>query len=329
MNSLPRADGYDDMARMWYLQLVIVLTLMLTTGCRPERDDTEHSGSQQSGRGVVIDDLGRTVILPTHVARVVSLSPAATETLFAIGAGDKVVGVTTLADYPPEVKKLPQVGGYITESLNIERIVNLKPDLVISAGSLQLGIVNQLDKLGIVVMAIEPNSMTEIMASIRRLGKAVGCEADAERLATDLEKQILSLKQRLEGVDRPRVYYEVSDKPLMAAGPNSFLGQLIEMAGGHNIFSDIDKAYPFVNSEQLVRRNPQIILVPNRPEAVHNLLQRDGWQLVDAVKQRRVIPVDEDRVSRSGPRIVEGLEIIAKSIHPERFSDSLKSQDSP
>jgi iron complex transport system substrate-binding protein len=227
------------------------------------------------------------------------------------------------------VKKLPQVGGYITESLNIERIVNLKPDLVISAGSLQLGIVNQLDKLGIVVMAIEPNSMTEIMASIRRLGKAVGCEADAERLATDLEKQILSLKQRLEGVDRPRVYYEVSDKPLMAAGPNSFLGQLIEMAGGHNIFSDIDKAYPFVNSEQLVRRNPQIILVPNRPEAVHNLLQRDGWQLVDAVKQRRVIPVDEDRVSRSGPRIVEGLEIIAKSIHPERFSDSLKSQDSP
>jgi len=298
-------SDYNAMLRKWFLPLVFMLILISTFACRPDPAPVPRSEEATNGREVVIDDLDREVTLPRHVERVVSLSPAATETLFAIGAGDKVVGVTTLADYP------------------------LQPDLVISAGSLQVGIIEQLDDLGIATLAVEPNSLPDIMKSIRRIGKAVGCEANADKIATDLELKIDAMKQRLEGVDRPTVYYEVSNKPLMAAGPESFLGQLIEIAGGRNIFADTKEAYPYVNMEELVRRNPQIILVPNRPAVITNVMQRDGWQLIDAIKQRRVFSVDEDQVSRTGPRIVAGLDIIAKSIHPERFSDPPSSQEAP
>jgi iron complex transport system substrate-binding protein len=326
----PSGKGdYNAMLRKWFLPLVFMLILISTFACRPDPAPVPRSEEATNGREVVIDDLDREVTLPRHVERVVSLSPAATETLFAIGAGDKVVGVTTLADYPSEVNDVPRVGGYMTESLSIERIIDLQPDLVISAGSLQVGIIEQLDDLGIATLAVEPNSLPDIMKSIRRIGKAVGCEANADKIATDLELKIDAMKQRLEGVDRPTVYYEVSNKPLMAAGPESFLGQLIEIAGGRNIFADTKEAYPYVNMEELVRRNPQIILVPNRPAVITNVMQRDGWQLIDAIKQRRVFSVDEDQVSRTGPRIVAGLDIIAKLIHPERFSDPPSSQDAP
>ena len=302
---------------------LLCVFVLLLAGCGSRNSGTQsvQSPSEKSPatQRTLVDDLDRTVVLPSRVERVVSLSPAGTETLFAIGAGKMVVGVTKFADFPPEVASLPRVGGFVTESLSVERIVELKPDLVISAGSLQIGIVEQLEKLGVPTIAFEPNSLDSIGSTIRRIGVAVGMAADGERVADELMQRIAAIEKKVDGVDKLTVYYEVAHKPMMAAGPKSFIGELLNRAGGRNIFSGTGEQYPFINPEEVIRRSPQVILVPNRPGAVDRVLSRDGWAGVDAVRDRRVVTINEDTISRAGPRIADGLELVARAIHPERF----------
>jgi len=302
--------------------LLLILSTFGLAGCRPAGTD---SASQRIRKNAAkdtvefVDDLDRTVRIPQQIKRIVSLSPAATETLFAIGAGERVVGVTTFDDYPSDVAKLPRVGGFVTESLSIERIVELRPDLVISAGSLQKGLVDQLEKLDVPTIAFEPNSVDEISNVVRRMGIVVDLKANADEVADELGRRIALLEQKLMGVDRPGVYYEIADRPLMAAGPKSFIGELLNRAGGRNIFHDTPQAYPCINGEEVVRRSPQIILVSDRSGAADRVLNRPGWQLVDAIRNKRVMTIDENSVFRAGPRVVDGLELIAKAIHPDRF----------
>lgn len=306
-----------------YLRQWLILTIAVAVtccGCRQPKSDRDSERHSETGLQFV-DDLDRTVTLPAEVVRIVSLSPAVTETLFAIGAGDRVVGVTKFADFPAQVKKIPQVGGFVTESLSVERIVKLEPDLVISAGSLQVGVIEQLEGVGIPTIALEPNSVHEIDQMIRRLGRAVSAEAGADALADAMAVRFEQLRKRLEGCERPRVYYEVANQPLMTAGGNSFIGELVTRAGGENVFDDLDSPYPTINSEEVVRRDPEIILVPDRKDARRTIVTRDGWQTIDAVQQDRVYVIDEDIVSRAGPRVVDGLESIARAIHPQRFAD--------
>ena len=306
---------------------VVVMALVVSLaagiqGCGTKTSNSKNAASTDHNTREFVDDLERTVRLPVLVNRVVSLSPAATETLFAIGAGEKVVGVTKFADYPAEVVSLPRVGGFVTESLSLERIVELKPDLVISAGSLQIGIVEQLEQLEVPTIAFEPNSLDAIVLAVRRMGDAVGMRENADRVADQLLQRISAIEKRLEGVDRPAVYYEVASKPLMAAGPKSFIGELLRRAGARNIFEATMDEYPFINPEEVVRQSPQIILVPDHPGAVNGVLTRNGWHLIEAVREKRVFTINEGIVSRAGPRIGDGLELIARAIHPERFSDA-------
>jgi iron complex transport system substrate-binding protein len=278
------------------------------------------------------DDFGRTVTIPKIPERIVSLSPSNTEILFALGLGPKVVGVTKFCDYPPEVLQrvkdgdIAVIGGFVDPS--IERIVALNPDLVLAATRLQENVVNELEKMGLKVIALDPHNLSQILADIKLVGKACGKSEEAEKLANEMKRVIDFIFSKTKNVpNRPRVYYEVWYEPLYTIGPGTWQNELIEMAGGVNIFADAKQAYPIVSSEAVIQRDPEIIIVSigyMGGVKKEDFEKRPGWGAISAVKNNRIYEIDENLVVRPGPRIVQGLEQLAKFIHPEIFGTNLE-----
>jgi iron complex transport system substrate-binding protein len=258
--------------------------------------------------------------------RIVSLAPSLTETLFAIGAGERVVAVTDLCDVPPAARELPKVGGLTSSNLHLESVVAARPDLVVSVGLNQEEAVAALRRLGIAVVVVPTDEgLGEVVAAVRRLGELSGRSAAAEALAGELERRLAAVDGALAGLPaaaRPRVYFEVWDRPLMTAGPETFLGEIVERAGGANVFADVRGRYVQVSPETVLARDPEVILTAQReggPRGAADFAARPGWAAVDAVAAGRVHLLDGDLVSRPGPRAVEALERTAALLHPERF----------
>ncbi len=229
--------------------------------------------------------------------RIVSLSPAATEIIFALGAGKNLVGVTTYCDYPESAQKIYKVGDFSNPSL--ERILNLKPDLVIINLPEQNRIKKELEKFKINLFISSPKSLDDIYGEILSLGRIISREKEAESLCNYLRKNIKpSMKEK------KRVYLELSPRPLITIGATTFLNELLSMAGGENIFSDLNKDYPVVAQEEVIKRNPEIIIVLH-PEEITNRL---GWEGVTAFRQRRIYKgINQDWLLRPGPRLVLGF----------------------
>lgn len=256
--------------------------------------------------------------------RIVSLSPSTTETLFAIGAGDQVVGVTSYCNYPPEAASREIIGGFSPTTISIEKIISLNPDLVIAGVSAHQPIADALKKAGIPVLSIEPKSVEDVEAVIEELAVITGHEKQGQVLSGNIRGRIDAIQKKLATLkgERLRVFYEVWDAPLMTAGPRSFTGQMISYAGGDNIFGDVDGDYPQVSSEELISRNPQVIISSDTHgdkltgEAVGN---REGWNKVDAYINNRIVLIDGDIVSRPGPRMIDAIEMMAMALYPELF----------
>jgi len=277
----------------------------------------------------VVDDFGRkvSVAVKPKPSRIVSLAPSVTEILFALGLEDRVVGVTSFCDYPPEVLdrvrlgRLVVVGGFADPV--IERIVALNPDLVLLHGSLQKKAVQVLEGRGLTVVALNPKNVSHMLQDIKLVGLVTGNVEEADRLVGDLQARIdVVLTKTRNLAYRPRVYYEVWYDPLMSAGRETWINELIEMAGGINIFSESKEPYPTVSSESVVQRSPEVIIVDvgyMGGHAVEKIKSRPGWSVVEAVRKDAIYEVDESLVLRPGPRIVKGLEKIAAILHPELF----------
>lgn len=268
------------------------------------------------------DDAGREVTLSQEPQRIVSLAPSNTETLYALGLGERVVGVTEFDNYPPEVKRKPVVGGFA--DVNLEQVVAQRPDLVLATGIHTGGVVEQLEQAGLTVFVIEPTDVAEVIEKIRLVGRITGVEEAAQALADDLSERVEAIEARVaEAEARPRVFYELSSD-LYTAGPGSFIHDLILRAGGENIAAQTGQAYPQLSSEVIVEGDPQVIFLgdANYGESAETVAARPGWSQVTAVREGRMVAVtDDDIVSRPGPRIVQGLELIARGIHPELFGD--------
>jgi len=256
--------------------------------------------------------------------RIVSLAPSNTERLFAVGAWATVVGVTTADTYPPEVAALPKVGGFVPKSISIETIVSLKPDLVLAAGALQRPAIEALERLGIPVVAIEdPKNFDEVYAAITLVGRLTGHEPEASQVVQAMQTRLARVQQAVAFLPQDKrvtVFYEVYDEPLMTAGPSTIIGQMVEMAGGVNIFADLQGRYPQVSSEEVVKRNPDCILgLKGHKLALTptQIQQRPGWQHITAVQRQCIHLLDDDAVARSGPRLGEALETIAKALYPD------------
>lgn len=255
--------------------------------------------------------------------RIVSLLPSLTEMIFAVGAGDRVVGVTKYCTYPPEAQSRTQVGGYVPNSMSLEQIIGLQPDMVIASGDIQQPVIDQLRQLGLRVETVVARDVAGVLEGIQRIGVLVGRESQAQAVTSRLEGELEVLKQRFAGIsdqDRPRVFYEVWHDPLMTAGSQSFISELIELAGGHSLFSDVDREYFQVSFEEVVERRPEVILgaeIKGGMGDLGSLKKLPGWRDLPAVRDGRVFGIDGDLVSRPGPRLGQTLIAIARHLHPE------------
>ena len=271
------------------------------------------------------DHLGREVTINAVPKRIVSIAPSNTEILFAIGAGPQVVAVTDFCDFPPEVRRLPRVGGMIAGTVSLERIVSLQPDLVLTVAGLQRPVVEQLERLGLTAVAVDSTSFAHLYENLRKVGRLTGHEPGAERVVQQLQQQVERVRQATGGLSpeqRLRVFYLVWDEPLMTAGPRTFIGQVLELAGAVNVFADVSQDWPQVSVEELVRRQPDVILAPavhGGRRLVEQLRSRPGWKELKAVQAGRVYTVDDDLISRPGPRLGQALEQVARVLYPQRF----------
>jgi iron complex transport system substrate-binding protein len=259
--------------------------------------------------------------VPDRPQRVISLAPSITEIVYALDRGNLLVGATQYSTHPDEAEKLPRVGSYIR--LDIEKIVALKPDLclAIKDGN-PVHIVDKIESLGIPVYVIDPKNLNGIMDTVRRFGELLAARAESENL-------IQSMKSRLDKVtamvaragSRPRVFFQIDAAPIISAGDNTFINELITMAGGTNLAAG-PQAYPHYNWEEILRLQPDIALVASMaggysPEELVAGWRR--WPQIPAVKSGRIYIVDANLIDRPTPRLVDGLEIFAKIIHPELF----------
>ncbi|MEJ5223548.1 MAG: cobalamin-binding protein [Anaerolineales bacterium] len=276
---------------------------------------------------VFTDGLGRTVSLPAAAARVVSLAPSNTEILFALGAGAQVVGRDEFSDYPAEAAALPTVGGSFG-GYNLEQIVALEPDLVLAAEINTPEQVKALEDLGLTVYYLSnPTTLEEMYANLEIVAQLTGREKEAATLIESLKARVQAVDEKIAPlIDKPVVFYEIDatdpNKPF-TAGPGTFIDLLIARAGGLNLTTaaGITDAYPQVGLEQIVTVDPQFIILGDSMwgVTVESVAARPGWDGLTAVKEGRVLPFDDNLVSRPGPRLVDGLEQLARLLHPDAF----------
>lgn len=269
----------------------------------------------------VTDDLDRQVVIPAMPRRIVSISPTATEILFAIGAGDRVVAVDDASNFPAAVAGLPRVGSLDKPSL--ETIVELEPDLVVVSG-LSRKMVPDLEAQGLTVVLLNPEDVDAVGRSIALAGRIAGRDAAALRVVADIAGRLDEVGRRVAPVpaaNRVRVFHEVWHEPLMTAGPGSFIDDLIRRAGGVNILGDAGTAWPAVSLEVVVDRDPQVITTPfpEQFELMHTGA-RPGWENITAVREQRVYLVDTDLIARAGPRVAEAVELLAQAFYPALFT---------
>ena len=268
-----------------------------------------------------VDDLGRKIYLAKAPTRIVSMAPSVTEMLFAIGLDQEIVGVTQFCDYPSAARAKPKVG---YSNPNVESIVALKPDLVVAPREfLRTDTLAQLDRLKIPAFILEAKIVEDIPSHIQTLGRMLDRSPAADRVATGMRKRIAEVRTRMKNLPHPRLLYVLNSQPLISVGPGSFIHQLIELAGGANVAAAAKSAYPRLNMEDVLKEDPQIILFPvGSSEGVPDDEQQvwRKWTTLSAVKHGRVQRISADLLNRPGPRIIEGLEVLARLFHPEVFA---------
>ncbi len=286
---------------MWIRRLVLLSVLVAALPVRA---------------ATLIDMVGREVELRKLPRRIVSLAPSLTEILYALGAGDAVVGVTDYANFPTEAQGKPRVGGGINP--NMEAIVALRPDLVfVSADSNRWDTVAQLDRLRIPVYGIKPIGVEGVFTSLERVGEVIGKQQDARQVVIEMRRRMAAVSEQVKNRPKPRVLCAIWIDPLIVAGRGTVIHDLIHMAGGTSVVRA--SGFPRYGLEQVYIDDPDVILlaldggVPEDREVFHRL---PGWKELRAVRQGAVHVVDADVVSRPGPRIVDAVEFLANLLHP-------------
>jgi iron complex transport system substrate-binding protein len=271
------------------------------------------------------DGLGRGLTLAAAPARIVSLAPSNTEILFAVGAGDAVVGVTKYCTFPEAATKIEQIGGFSAKTISVEAIVALKPDVVFSGDESQQPVIEALEQAGIPVIALKAATFEDVYANIALAGRATGHAAEAEQVVAAMRERVAAVSAKAATIpadQRRLVFYEVFDEPLMTAGPGTFIGQMIELAGAVNVFADASAEYPEISAEEVVARQPEVIVGPQSHAdklTAEVIAARPGWGGLAAVRDNQIVIIDGDSVSRAGPRLAEALEALAASLYPDVF----------
>jgi iron complex transport system substrate-binding protein len=265
------------------------------------------------------DDLGRKITLEQPPARIIPLAPSLTEILYFLGLGDRVVGVTTFSQYPPEAALKPKVGSYI--NLNVEKIISLSPDLVVgTADGNDPGVVDLLGQAGINVFIVNPRDVRAVIVTVDTVGKVCGLPEKASTLSRELAVRVDKIMEKTMVRNKPLVFLQINLKPIMTVNKHTFHHDLIRLAGGINMTADEPITYPRISLEEVIRRKPEVILISSMERGGRFERARQGWSTwksIPAVKNGRVHLVDSDLIDRPSPRIIQGLEALARFIHPD------------
>ena len=299
------------------MAMIMVIGIALSAAACSTGNSTTTNGSIQ-----ITDQLGRTVTLNGTPQRIISLAPANTEILFALGLGDKVVGDTDYCNYPAEAQNVSKVGGFSTPT--IEKIVALEPYVVFAAPIHEDTVIPQLENLGIKVIALAPTTINETYDAIELVGNVTGVQKAADTLVKNMKARInavTSLVANLSDKEKPNVFYIVWHDPLMSAGGDTLQSQIIELAGGKNIFVN-SSGYPPVSLETVLDRNPDIIIAStgmgSGVDAPLNwALNESRLQVTNASKEGKIFSINTDLTGRFGPRIVDAVEEMFRLIHPD------------
>ena len=292
--------------------LLLSLLISMVAGCQPKFQP-----------GTYTDDLGRQVEINEIPERIVSFGPNITEILFALDLGGNVVGVSDFCDYPEAAKSKPKIGNAFSPS--IEKVVELEPDLVLTVKHAQFN--SELDGLGIKYVVLDPKDVNSIVDSIDLAAEVTGKVEEGKQLVKDMRDRISQVVRTVGGAPKVSVFFIVDatdpNNP-WTAGPGSFIDDIISTVGGENIAAEASSAWAQLSIEQIVSSDPDIIVIQTMVGGVPTvskevLKEHPAWQEMTAVKQDRIYFIDGDLVSRPGPRIVQGLEEMAKAIHPELF----------
>lgn len=265
----------------------------------------------------VTDETGRTIEVPARIERIVSLAPNLTEIIYALGLEARLVGVTTLCDFPPQAQAKPKVGDVINPSL--EKVLELKPNLVLgtTAGN-RRETVEALERLGVPLYGIDPRSVRGILDSIRHVAELAGAPQAARDPTARLEARLAALEER-RSPSRPRVLFIIWLEPLVTIGRDTFLNDVLDRAGAQSATVDLEPSWPRLSLEEVIERDPDYLVLPHSDSLAASLARlspQDPWRRLRAVEQNRIIWVD-DAVLRPGPRIVDTIEELARALHPE------------
>jgi len=303
-----------------FIFLVILLTAIMISGCGKKDGKTVENNGGPEPEAIVLkvtDLKGNTVSFDKMPERIVSLSPSNTEILFALGAGSKVVGVTSYCDYPAEAKKVQKIGTF--DGPNLELIKKVNPDVVLAGGSIQADFIKTMTDNGIKVVSTEAADFSSIYKSIDLVGKITGTEAKAKEINGNIESTLKEIGEKTKDKPKIKVFYVVWTEPLMTAGKGTFIDEIIKAAGGENVASTVD-GWANYSAEQLVKDNPEMLL-----SAVHstdkgmNIADFKSNKIfgkLDAVKNGKIYVMSDDNImSRPGPRIADAIKEVARVLH--------------
>ena len=308
------------MKRFWLKALVTVVLILALAPLGACDEDSETSDIE------TITPSETTPVDETASLRIVSLAPSNTEIIFALGLGDNLVGVTEYCDYPPEAEEKAKIGGFST--VDMEKVIEVAPDLVVATSMHEESVTPELERRGMKVITLVPETLGEVLDGISEVGAATGKEEVAFELVAQMQEKINAIIEKVEpmlGEDKPGVLYITWHDPIWTVGNGTLTHELIEIAGGENVFADGDGNME-TDLETVVWRNPQVVLASighgsaeDSPVTWANT--EDRLAELDARKDGRVYEIDADLVTRTGPRLVEGLEIVAEYLYPSVFTE--------
>ena len=305
------------MKRMVGLRVVTILLLAMSMEVQ-----------SRAGEIVVQDDLGNSVRLKNPAQRIISLAPHTTELLFAAGAGDKIIGVMEYSDFPAAARSIQRVGDFST--IDLERLSLLKPDLIIAwqSGNPAAALA-RIKQLGYPLFLSEPNALSDIPATLLRLAKLAGTEAQAQLAINAYHAQLQQLKTRYANKETVTVFYEIWNQPMMTVNGEHMISEVIEFCGGRNVFANLKVLAPTVAVEPVLAANPQVIIASSsKGQAPEWLSDWRQWTALDAVRYDNLFHIDADTINRHTPRILLGIEQVCEALNTARQHIRLKQQES-
>lgn len=295
------------------------VALTMLGGCAPRAAGPR--AQQRSPRETrfpvtVTDDAGRKVFVREEPKRIVSLAPANTEILAGLGLTERLVGITTYDDFPPEVRSITKVGDFMTP--NLEAIAGARPDLVLATTGVQADVIGRIEEMGSTVIAIDPQTLDALYESIGVIASATGVPERGDALVAQMKEELADIQEAIAEEPAVRCFVEIAQEPLFTAGAGTLVDDLVRAAGGRNVVAA--DGYVAYSVEQLLEDDPEVYLAMkgsmNDAGAVED---RPGYAGLAAVRTERVHLLDDNLVSRPGPRVVQGVELIARALHPEAF----------